>query len=219
MQVGNQLVEIGQDEHERSGLAIPIGNLPAVFTEQKAESGSHLGNLSLRKGHVPPIVRPGVVKNVPDDLEIVAHSLPAEIPHLKSMVGLRLAHDAKDTLGKLGNRIQVVCPQILGFAIAELFNPRRVVWPGVTHHDPRAVFKSVDQQSAFFVDREVEGAKDAYHATVLEPGFGRLEQRPEYRGVIGRLHETEMTGPLSVTVLSQLVDLGADPTNRLAIAI
>ncbi len=219
MQIGNQLVEIGQDEHEGSGLALPVGNLAAVFIEQEAEIGSHLGDFSLRQGHVAPIVRPSVVENVPDDPEIVAHSAPAEIPHLKALVGLRLAHDAQDILGKLSNGIQIVRPQILGFAIAEPFDPRRVVWPGVTHHDSRAVFEAVDQQSAFLVDREVEGTKDAHHATVLKPAFGRLEQRPEYRRVIGRLHETEMTGPLPMTVLGQLVDLGADPTNRLAIAI
>src|SRR5262249_49298648 len=117
------------------------------------------------------------------------------------MVGFRSAHDAKDILGKLATHIQIVSPQVLGFAIAEPFDPRRVVRPGVTHHDPGAVFKSVDQQSAFFVDGEVEGTADAHHATILEPGFGRLEQRPEYPGVIGCLHETEMTGPLSMTAL------------------
>src|SRR5262249_16449417 len=140
-------------------------------------------------------------------------------PHLKAMVDFRRAHDAKNILGKLSNRIQIVSPQVLSFAIAEPFNPRRVVWPGVTHHDPGAVFKSVDQQSAFLIDREVEGTSDADHATVSEPGFGRLKQCPEYGGVIGRLHEPEVTGPPSMTVLGQLVDLRADTTNRLAIAI
>src|SRR5215467_5593473 len=129
------------------------------------------------------------------------------------------AHDTKNILGKLSNSVQIVSPQVLGFAIAEPFNPLRVVWPGVTHHDPGAIFKSVDQQSAFLIDREVEGTADAHHAAIPEPSFGRLEQRPEYGEVIGRLHETEVTGPRSLTVLGQLVDLRADTTNRLAIAI
>src|SRR3989442_15967444 len=91
---------------------------------------------------------------------------------------------------------------------------RRVEGAGVAHHDSRAVLEPPDQEPALFVDREVGGAEGAYHAAVLEPGFGGLEERPEHGRVIRRFHETEMTGAAAVSTLGQFVDLGADPTYR-----
>ncbi len=87
----------------------------------------------------------------------------------------------------------------------------------MAHHHVGWAVEAFDQQAGFLVDVEVEWPARAAHAVVAQPAFGVLEQGVEDLGPVRRLDRAEEAGGILVAIEVQLVDLGADPADRLTI--
>ena len=86
----------------------------------------------------------------------------------------------------------------------------------MSHHEEWGGVETVHQDPHFLVDRQVERTAYPPHTLLAQPSFGGPEQRREsFLAVFGVQH-AEKPGGIAIALEMQVVDLGTDPSDRLA---
>jgi hypothetical protein len=81
----------------------------------------------------------------------------------------------------------------------------------------RRVLPAFDDDAQLLVDGEAERATHGGHPARLEPAGGVVEEAGGDVGVVDAFEETEEAGVLLVRVVMEVVDLGGDASDRLAV--
>ncbi len=89
--------------------------------------------------------------------------------------------------------------------------------PGLEDH--RSPVVAIDEDADLVVGGEVHRAEDATAAFAARPLGGGAEQRGRHLGVVGALEEAEHRVFAALELVPAVVDLGADPADRLAVAL
>jgi hypothetical protein len=79
----------------------------------------------------------------------------------------------------------------------------------------RAQLVPLDEETALVVGGEVHRADHPVAPAPGQPGLGRIEQRSRDLGVVRALEEAEQPPLVSLELVQALVDVGADPADRL----
>ena len=119
----------------------------------------------------------------------------------------------------LGGRgdVEFVSEQVLDLGVARGLDPCRVGRQMVPHHHHRRLAEALDQQPRFIPDRDRDRAHRLGHALPAEPLLGRGDQGG--RGIaVKRLEHSPLAESGFHMFLDEVVDLGADPANDLAVA-
>ena len=83
--------------------------------------------------------------------------------------------------------------------------------------DLRHQLVALDEHTALVVGGEVHRSEDPVAAALAQPPLGGVEQRRGHRGVALALEEPEQTPAVVLEVVETVVDVGADPPDRLAV--
>jgi hypothetical protein len=215
VQVRDRLVDIRQGHRHRRRLAVQLADPGVLGAHDRLQVLAHVAHLGRGHGHEAPVVRPGVVEDVDDRLQLLIE--PAHLDRPKAEPGA-LAQACKHAPGagrRRGGYIEGVGDQVAHLTVALLLDPGAVVTRHVAHHQVRRGVEPLDQKSGLVVDRERERPRGPAHAAASEPLFGRFEQRGEQLGIVLRLEEAEVSSRIAVALEMQAVDLGADPPDRL----
>ena len=215
-QVTGGLVEVGQGDDKRHGLAIVLGNLDILIRHQFGQGGDGLHPLRLGQGHKAPVVLPGIVEHVAHDGGVLRQVLAPQGAHPDPLRGpLRQPrHDAR----RIEIRANMIGQQVLDPTVALRFHLRTVPGPGVSHQYEGGSRKALHQQAHFLIDMQVEGPAHPLHALAPQPVLGGAEQGREYPGVVLGLQHAEVARRVAMLAQVQLIHLGRDPPHRNAIA-
>ena len=83
----DRLVDVGDDDHERGGFAVDLGDLDQLRIDEKAQVPAELVEFGGGERHEPPVLRPGVVEDVAQQRDLVVEALAVERPHPHAMRG------------------------------------------------------------------------------------------------------------------------------------
>ena len=112
--------------------------------------------------------------------------------------------------------VDLVGERVDGLPVTLRLDARRVVGPGVSHHEDRRRVETLDQEPRFLVDRQAERAADAPHPLLAQPLLRGSEERGERVRAIFRIEHPEEAGGIGIALEVQRVDLRADPPDGLA---
>jgi hypothetical protein len=166
-------------------------------------------------GIKPPVIRPGIIEYVEDDIQVLLKVLFANSPGLDTF--FRPFDDQLHDSRGFDAGIDEVRQEILFLQVTALSQPRRIIRVGMTHHHRRFRIKSIDQQTTFLVDRQVERSPDRFHALAAQPVFRSPKDCLEGLSVVFRLQHPEKSCAVLVAVEMQSVDLGTDTSYRAAV--
>ena len=217
VEVADQLVDVGDGDHERDRLAVELGDADQVLVDDRLQFLAGISDLRLGQRHEPPIVRPGVVEQVEDDPRLLGEARLVDLADADARVALPRGDQAVDLVVLPIGDVDFVGEQVLGLGVARRLDPRLILRPVVRHHRRRRLVEAFDLQPRLVPDRQADRPEHAGHALGAKPLLGGFDERGgDIR--VDRLEHAEIAGALPHLHLDELVDLRADPADRLAAA-
>src|SRR5580704_15949689 len=215
--VGDHLVEVRHRDAHARGAAVDLGDERDVRVQHELEIGGDLVELRAGDRDVAPLARPGLVVDLHDHAELLAHLLDA--------------HRAEDDLGHLLHRLPrlarplvearlvVVVPaeEVLLLRVAGLLREPALVGAGVGHVEHGGVLEALDEHADLLVRVERHRAVDALHALLAQPALGALEQGARDVLVVDRVEVAEVAGVVLPRVEPGAVDGGGGPADEAAV--
>ncbi len=156
--------------------------------DQRFHLLADIGDFGIGEGHEPPVLRPGIVKDIEDDRCIAIEMRELHLADGDPRLALPRLDDALYDRWKFAGNTNFICQQRFGMRVIERLHPSFVIRRIVPHHYCGRMIVSPHQQTGFLPYRQRQGRKDASHALIAQPLFRRRYQRGCH-GLVGSFHQ------------------------------
>ena len=216
-QPGGHFVYVRHRHDERGRLAVDLGDLHVIGGQQQRHQLADVVELLHRERHEAVVLRPGIVEDVAQDLQLARLVAPVQRAH-PHLAGNRLREPAHDP-----RRLEIgrdpVGEQVARALQAAAAQQGVVVRARVAHHDRGRRVETLDQQPALLVDREIQRSAHTTGTVAAQPRRRRVQQCRDHGRVVLGLDQPEGSAHVVVVLLLQAVELGADPAHRTSLRI
>ena len=164
VEVGDQLVDVGQRDHEGHRLAVELGDADQILVNNRLQLLAGVSDLGVGQGDEPPIVRPGVVEDVEDDLGFAVEMRLVDVAQADPRVFLAILDQAADEWLEFLGDVQFGGVEILGLGVAGGLDPCAIGRAVMGHHHYRRLVEARNQQARLVPDRYRDGTQRTLHA-------------------------------------------------------